>query len=276
MAAGDRKDPITTFLWGLKIDALSLDYEDGTALFKSCSGLSRQTDVQDFQEGGLTTATRKIIGVTKWPNLVLKNGFTGPPFSLWTWKDLMGKSGDMGRVDGSIFALGANFEVLAQWNFTNGYPVKWEGPEFDATKNELAIESLEIAHEGLSMGQPAPPAPPPPPPAPPISATVHFDFDKHPTPTPPNAELDAIVQELKDNPKKKVKVEGHTDSVGDHGYNVNLSNQRAQAVKQYLIDQGTDPAQIASTTGYGPDRPIASNATADGRAQNRRTTVTDA
>jgi phage tail-like protein len=148
--AENRKDPMTVFLFGVKIDALNLDYADGTAFFKSVSGLKRDTEVTDYQEGGVTTFTHKVIGVTKWPNLVLKMGFIGPPFTLWNWKDSMGKS-SFTRVDGEIHALGANMEKICSWKFTNGYPVKWEGPEFDASKNELAIESIEIAHDGLTL-----------------------------------------------------------------------------------------------------------------------------
>jgi len=146
----DRNDPMTTFLFGVKITSLGLDYTDGTAFFKSVSGLKRDTEVTDYQEGGVTMFTRKVIGVTKWPNLVLKMGFIGPPFTLWDWKESMGKT-SWDRVDGEIHALGPNMEVICSWQWTNGYPVKWEGPEFDASKNELAIESIEIAHEGLTL-----------------------------------------------------------------------------------------------------------------------------
>jgi phage tail-like protein len=142
-----RKDPLTTHLFGLKLTELpdgDLDYSQGTAFFKSISGLSTTTDAQDYQEGGVTTFTRKVIGQTKWANIVLKGGFTGD-MTIWNWKD------NPKRLNGIIVALGPGMQVMAKWEFQRGYPVKWDGPDLDASKNELAIESLEIAHEGLLM-----------------------------------------------------------------------------------------------------------------------------
>jgi outer membrane protein OmpA-like peptidoglycan-associated protein len=71
------------------------------------------------------------------------------------------------------------------------------------------------------------------------------------------------------NPGLRVEIGGHTDDHGDPVYNLELSNRRASAVLQYLTDHGV-PATGLTATGYGMDRPIADNATADGRAQNRR------
>jgi OOP family OmpA-OmpF porin len=67
----------------------------------------------------------------------------------------------------------------------------------------------------------------------------------------------------------KIEVEGHTDSRGDDGYNKQLSQRRAEAVVAYLVKQGIDKARLTGR-GFGEDRPIADNATEDGRAQNRR------
>jgi phage tail-like protein len=142
--APTRKDPLTTFLFGLKIADLSLDFNDGTAFFKSIGGLKFDTDCQDYQEGGVSAFTRKVIGVTKWANIVLMQGFTGDD-KLWNWRT------NPKRVDGTIFQLGAEMKPICRWEFKKGYPVKWSGPDFSADKNELAIESIEIAHEGLEM-----------------------------------------------------------------------------------------------------------------------------
>jgi phage tail-like protein len=141
---GTRKDPLTSFLFGLKIADLSLDYNDGTAFFRSIGGLKIDTEVTDYQEGGVTAFTRKVIGVTKWSNIVLKQGFTGDN-KLWNWRY------NPKRVNGTIYQLGAELKCICRWEFRNGYPAKWEGPDFSADKNELAIETIEIAHEGLEM-----------------------------------------------------------------------------------------------------------------------------
>jgi phage tail-like protein len=266
-----RRDPATTFLFGFKITSgeLALDYKDGTAFFKSVSGLKVQQDIQDYNEGGVSTFTRKVQGVFKWPNLVLSQGFTGD-LRLWNYKL------KPTRVNGIIVQLGHKLQPLCKWEFHNAYPVKWTGPDFDTGKNELSIEILELAHEGLVMNPEAPkkedsPPPPAPPPAP-VNANVTFATDSS-TMASPNAGLDAVADGAKKDPKKKIKIEGHTDNVGDAGYNKTLSQKRADAVKKYLLDKGTDPAQIVSCIGYGEDKPIADNNTASGRGQNRRTSV---
>jgi outer membrane protein OmpA-like peptidoglycan-associated protein len=83
--------------------------------------------------------------------------------------------------------------------------------------------------------------------------------------------LDEVVLVLKDYPGiKKVKVEGHTDSVGPAAMNLKLSQARAESVVKYLTSKGVDPERLEAV-GYGLTRPIASNATEKGRAQNRRT-----
>lgn len=73
--------------------------------------------------------------------------------------------------------------------------------------------------------------------------------------------------------QNSIEIVGHTDSTGNHAYNMGLSQRRAQSVANYLMAQGVDASRL-STRGAGPDQPVASNATADGRAQNRRVEVT--
>ena len=85
--------------------------------------------------------------------------------------------------------------------------------------------------------------------------------------------LAQIVALLQQNPTLKLFVVGHTDSTGSRELNMKLSAQRADAVAAQLIGQGVTGSRIA-TSGVGPDQPVASNATADGRAQNRRVEVT--
>ncbi len=83
--------------------------------------------------------------------------------------------------------------------------------------------------------------------------------------------LKEVAQALKDNAHiKKVRIEGHTDSVGNDAYNLKLSQRRADSVMAALIKEGIDPARLEAV-GFGETRPIASNATKAGRAENRRT-----
>ena len=82
--------------------------------------------------------------------------------------------------------------------------------------------------------------------------------------------LNQVVQVLNDYPKMRVRVEGHTDNVGSESFNLKLSQKRAESVKEYLSGKGIAADRLDSV-GYGMTRPIASNRTSKGRAQNRRT-----
>jgi len=81
-----------------------------------------------------------------------------------------------------------------------------------------------------------------------------------------------VARALRDNPSLHVVVEGHTDSVGSDSYNHKLSERRAKAVRDYLVREGIDASRI-TTRGYGKSRPVASNDTAEGRAENRRAEI---
>ena len=125
--------------------------------FRSVSGLSIETEVVEFREGG-SELVHKLPGAKKYPNIVLKRGFTGDT-ALYDWYSSITRE-NTARVDGSIVMLDQNGTEVARWNFYNGWPSKWHGPDFDASSNEVAIETLEIAHEGLRMSTPGNPEPP--------------------------------------------------------------------------------------------------------------------
>ena len=84
--------------------------------------------------------------------------------------------------------------------------------------------------------------------------------------------LDSVAIVLRKFEKTLIDVDGHTDSVGNAGYNQDLSNRRANSVANYLASRGVDPRRM-SAMGYGLERPIASNASEAGRAQNRRVEI---
>jgi phage tail-like protein len=134
----------------------------GSFPFRSCSGLKSESTVVELEEGGFNATTRKLIGRTKYPNIVLKQGLCGPASELWKLRqtflnDGTNKAGGdkkgrqtPSRISGTITQIGPN-GAKAKWVFTGGWVCKWEGPDFDASKNEISIESIEIAHEGLMM-----------------------------------------------------------------------------------------------------------------------------
>lgn len=105
-----------------------------------------------------------------------------------------------------------------------------------------------------------------------LNRTSHFAFDSATLTAAAQKDLTPIVDRLKRNPDERVQVNGYTDSTGPAEYNMVLSEKRAMAVKNYLEDEGIAADRI-STKGYGASHYVASNATADGRAQNRRTEI---
>lgn len=102
-----------------------------------------------------------------------------------------------------------------------------------------------------------------------IKQTIYFDTAKTTIKRRSYALLNEVATALKDNPKIKIRVEGHTDSRGKDAYNLKLSNGRAASVRDYLIGRGVDEARMVSQ-GYGESMPIADNRTRVGRGQNRR------
>jgi OOP family OmpA-OmpF porin len=124
----------------------------------------------------------------------------------------------------------------------------------------------------------APPAPPPPP-MPvyekhTVSATALFDFDKAVLKPAGKEAIHGIDEEIKASKTKviDINVVGYTDSIGTEEYNQQLSVRRANAVKDYMVSEGVDPG-IIDVKGMGEADPVASNATAEGRAQNRRVEI---
>ncbi len=125
---------------------------------------------------------------------------------------------------------------------------------------------------------PPPPLPPPPPPAPPplpplkeklVLRGVHFDFNKSNLRPGDAAVLDEAASTLKANPGVDIDVNGYCDAIGGEEYNVRLSDRRANAVVDYLVKDGIAENRLIAH-GYGKTNFVATNDTAEGRAQNRR------
>ena len=140
----------------------------------------------------------------------------------------------------------------------------------------------------LAQAEPPPPVvepePPPPPPEPPppepkvvvkddqieLNEKVNFETGKATLLPASETLLDEVAQVLGDHPEiQKIRIEGHTDSEGGAALNRKLSNNRAKAVRTYLISKGIDAKRLEAK-GFGEDKPIADNKTPDGREQNRR------
>ena len=142
MATGDRKDPFAVFNFMVDIDGME-------AVFSECSGLSTDTDAIEYRTGEADNTVSKIPGLKKFTNITLKRGMTRD-LALWEWRKTV-MDGVTERKSGSITLLNEAREAVLRWNFKEGWPTKWEGPSMNATGNEIAIETLEIVHEGLEL-----------------------------------------------------------------------------------------------------------------------------
>ena len=112
--------------------------------------MNTETSVIEYREGNeRRSSVRKLPGLTKYSNLTLKRGITRDR-SLWDWRKTV-IDGTARRVNGSIILLDESRQEVARWNFREGWPCKWEGPMLNAKSNEVAIETLEIAHEGFDL-----------------------------------------------------------------------------------------------------------------------------
>jgi OOP family OmpA-OmpF porin len=158
-----------------------------------------------------------------------------------------------------------------------GYVAKLKGGSTDNNLRfvtaGIGIEHRFLAPEPVKAAPPPPPPPPPPPAAPMkkkiILRGVNFDFDKSNIRADARPVLDEAIDTLKEAGDVRVAVEGHTDSVGTDAYNQGLSVRRANSVADYLASGGISRSRMA-VEGFGESRPVASNDTDDGRAQNRR------
>jgi phage tail-like protein len=139
---GEEKNPSAGYNFVLEIEGVK-------KAFSECSGLGANTNPVEYREGGVNKTVRKIPGLKKFSSITLKRGVTIDS-ALWDWRKSV-LDGQIVRKDGSITLLDEVGQEALRWNFAQGWPTKWEGPSLNATGSEVAIETLEIAHEGLEL-----------------------------------------------------------------------------------------------------------------------------
>lgn len=138
-----RLDPYMGYNFLLEINGLI------TGGFSNVSGLDSEIVLEEYQEGGMNGYTHKFPTRVTYPNLTLSHGLTDID-TLWTWY-WETSQGNMLRLNGSVMLLDRQRFPVVWWNFKQAYPVKWTGPEFDASNsNQLAVEKIELVHAGLS------------------------------------------------------------------------------------------------------------------------------
>jgi phage tail-like protein len=144
MATAARVDPFRTFNFRVEIDGLTI------AGFRECSGLSADGNAVDYREGtDAQRSVRKLIGLNTYGNITLKTGYTTNT-ELWTWyRNIVNGIAD--RRNGSIVLMDDQRRDVMRWRIENAWIKKIEAPSFNATANEVAIETVELVHEGLML-----------------------------------------------------------------------------------------------------------------------------
>ncbi|HOX26212.1 MAG TPA: phage tail protein [Candidatus Krumholzibacteria bacterium] len=142
-----RDDPYGDFNFLITIPGVG---EEGLrAAFSEVAGLEVRIEVVEYRNGNEDITVRKLPGLKKFTNLTLKRGVIGD-LAFWQWiRSAM--DGQVRRVDGTIELLNESREPVLRWRFRRGWPCRYAGPSLSAKTGEVAIETIEICHEGLEL-----------------------------------------------------------------------------------------------------------------------------
>lgn len=144
MAPAARRDPFKSYSFLVEIDGIA------SAGFKGVSGLAAETEVVEYREGSdPVSSSRKLPGRVKYPNVTLKRGLTASR-DLWEWWRTAA-DGPVQRRNVAIVLLDDSRTPVLRWLLRNAWIARIETSELDASKNEIAIETVELAHEGLEL-----------------------------------------------------------------------------------------------------------------------------
>ncbi|PKM82004.1 MAG: phage tail protein [Firmicutes bacterium HGW-Firmicutes-14] len=144
MSMASRKDPYAGFMFLVEVGGLVVGG------FSEVSGINAETEVEEYREGGVNDYVHRLPKITKYPNLILKRGITDSD-TLWKWYRNVA-AGKVERKNGSVILLDYAGNEKWRWNFSQAYPVKWSGPDLKADNSLVAVETLELAHNGLTQG----------------------------------------------------------------------------------------------------------------------------
>jgi len=144
-----RDDPYSSLSFLVVINGILDDGRSVRASFAEVSGLDVEVTPIEYRNGAEDITVRKLPGLKKFTNIVLKRGITGD-LTLWQWMKTV-LDGQVQRTNGTIVLLDDSRQEVMRWNFHRGWPCKLTGPALKAKGNEIAIETLEICHEGLEI-----------------------------------------------------------------------------------------------------------------------------
>ena len=138
-------DPLVSYTFCLEIDGIQ------AAFFSEGAGFDSEVAVIEHRENGAggKEIIRKLPGQKKWSDITLKRGSTNA-LDLWEWHKKILDGDILGaRKNGSVVIYDTMLKEVARFNFVNGWPSKWQGPDLKAGDSNVALESITIAHEGL-------------------------------------------------------------------------------------------------------------------------------
>jgi phage tail-like protein len=144
-----REDPYSALHFHVVINGV---FDDGATVqgsFAEVSGLDVEVEPIEYRNGSEDMTVRKVPGLKKFSNITLKRGVIGD-LAFWKWITSV-LDGRVLRADGTIVLLDENRQAVMTWRFRRGWPCRWTGPTLDARANEVAMETLEICHEGLEV-----------------------------------------------------------------------------------------------------------------------------
>jgi phage tail-like protein len=139
-AGSARPDPVAELRFKVELPGMSI------GRFRECTGIAVEIETKDYMEGGSNDFVHKLPTRVKYPNVVLKRGVTHEDALLkWFWDTRT----TVQRRDMTITLLGPGAKTVRTWAFLGAYPVKWTGPNLNASSNQIATETLEVVHNGL-------------------------------------------------------------------------------------------------------------------------------
>ncbi|MGE3107543.1 MAG: phage tail protein [Phycisphaerales bacterium] len=144
-----RTDPYPALNFQVVITGVLDDGSSVRGSFSEVSGLDVEITPIEYRNGSEDITPRKLPGLKKFTNITLKRGITGD-LTFWNWiKSAL--DGNVQRADGAIILLDESRQPVMSWRFRRAWPCRLSGPGLNAKNNEVAIETLEICHEGLSI-----------------------------------------------------------------------------------------------------------------------------
>lgn len=144
-----RNDPYPAYNFEVIVAGISDDGASVKGSFSEVSGLDAEIVPIEYRTGSEPNRVRKLPGLNKFSNIVLKRGIIGD-LTFWNWL-VSAMQGNVQRTTVTIVLLDENRNPVMRWNLVRAWPCKWTGPVLNAKSNEIAIETLEICHEGISV-----------------------------------------------------------------------------------------------------------------------------